>query len=99
MEPHLCRTCQRLARDACARCSGWCCEKPNDDGRIALTERDKERFGFRRDYMKADPCRYRDPETGICVWLVRDMPVACKEYVCEDMVKLARRRLKQRASS
>src|SRR5450756_2873064 len=67
MEPHLCRTCQGLSREACAECEGWCCEKPNTEKRIALLDEEKERFGFKRDWMWADPCRYRDPVTGHCI--------------------------------
>lgn len=93
MTPHLCRRCQSLGRSACEECGGWCCERPNEQGRIALLEDEKERFGFKRDWMWANPCRYRDPATGHCILRVKFQPVVCKEYVCDDMVEAARKRL------
>jgi len=99
MEPHLCRTCQGLSREACAECEGWCCEKPNTEKRIALLDEEKERFGFKRDWMWADPCRYRDPVTGHCILKVRFQPTVCREYVCDDMVKIACKKLGKKAVS
>ncbi|MBU4174613.1 MAG: hypothetical protein KJ686_06875 [Actinobacteria bacterium] len=95
MEPHLCRRCQSYGKEACVECEGWCCERPNEEGRIALLEDEKERFGVERDWMWAEPCRYRDPVSGLCLLKVRFQPVVCKEYVCEDMVKAARARLEK----
>lgn len=90
MEPHLCRGCQSLGREACVECEGWCCEKPNEEGRVALLDGENESLGFKRGYMAADPCRFRDEISGHCILRVRFMPTVCKEYVCEDMVKAAR---------
>ncbi|MDD5447867.1 MAG: hypothetical protein PHO53_01695 [Actinomycetota bacterium] len=90
MEPHLCRSCQRLGRKACEDCGGWCCERPNEEGRIALLEEEKERFGLKRDWIKIDPCPYRDRVSGICMLKTRFQPAVCKEYVCEEMVNQAR---------
>ena len=99
MEPHLCRRCQSYGKVACVECGGWCCERPHEEGRIALLEDEKERFGFERDWMWAEPCRYRDLVTGHCLLKVRFQPVVCKEYVCEDMVKAARARLEKEKAS
>jgi len=96
MEPHLCRSCQPLGKDACAECEGWCCQRPNEEGRIALLEDEKERFGFKRDWMWAEPCRWRDPVSGYCMLRTRFQPTVCKEYVCDDMVKSACAKLEAR---
>lgn len=93
MTPHLCRTCQSLSREACDECGGWCCERPNEEGRIPFLDGEGERLGFKRDWMHADPCRFRDDIDGFCVLRFRYQPAVCKEYVCDDMVKLARLRL------
>ncbi len=98
MTPHLCRSCQSLGKDACAECGGWCCERPNEEGRIALLDDEKERFGFKRDWMWAEPCRWRDTESGHCMLRVRFQPTVCREYVCDDMVKEAREKLSARRS-
>ena len=97
MDPHLCRSCQALGKDACAECGGWCCERPNEEGRIALLDDERERFGFKRDWMWAEPCRWREPASGHCMLRVPFQPTVCKEYVCDDMVKSARKKLAARA--
>lgn len=97
MDPHLCRSCQALGKDACAECGGWCCERPNEEGRIALLDDERERFGFKRDWMWAEPCRWREPASGHCMLRVLFQPTVCKEYVCDDMVKSARKKLAARA--
>lgn len=89
MEPHLCRSCQKEGMKACSECGGWCCERPNEEGRIALLDEEKERFGAKRNWMWAEPCRWRDPVSGHCMLQVRFRPLVCREYVCEEMVAVA----------
>lgn len=89
MKPHLCLSCQRLGRDACVRCEGWCCDWPNEFGRLPVLDHEKERFGLKQNSMRT-PCRYRDPESGYCMLQKRFRVTVCREFACYAMVRAAR---------
>jgi len=94
MDHHLCRSCQRLGRDACVKCGGWCCNVFKE-GRIPLLDDEKERFGVKGKWLY-EPCRWKDSKTGYCMLERRFRAAICHEFVCKDLVESARAKLTSR---